>query len=493
MGKRDELTPEDFLAYLQKKVPGFRRESDRHRLALARMLWVGSTSKRRQHSHYGNQFSFAHTELNAMFGRGKFTEVNTRLNLFVVTPWSAERGYTKGFALAPRTKDLVETYLDNVHRRPVTSLLYETATGIQKCRSAPDAVASRDMEGITTTAWRRAKRLNDVRVDLHALWTLQASLIRARNTWRKEGQPPRRLFGDPSLESIERLIDAVGRVLRMARTDVLGEGRMVHRYCESGSGRLYGVGVTLQNIPAPIKQAALNGQWEYDFSNCHYAILDQMAARFGHDCTAVRHYLANKKAVRQQIADEAGITPERAKECLLATLYGARAALSWQHAIPAAIGKEAAARLYRTGAFREIKEDIQTARRKILAGWPTTRNGWLKNDFGKSIRATDSPEERLAHLIQGVEAKALKTVIDMHPDQIVLTQHDGWVSIDRLNVPAIEGAVQATTGYLLTLEENRIYMDLDSYFGRAEKQNATCQKVHSGQGLTPLSGGLYAN
>ena len=50
MGKRDDLIPEDFLVYLQKTAPGFRGEKDRHQMALAGMLWNG-TSKRRAHSH----------------------------------------------------------------------------------------------------------------------------------------------------------------------------------------------------------------------------------------------------------------------------------------------------------------------------------------------------------------------------------------------------------------------------------------------------------
>jgi hypothetical protein len=253
----------------------------------------------------------------------------------------------------------------------------------------------------------------------------------------------------------------------MARTDVLGDGYVMHRYAQSRSGRLYGVGVTLQNTPTLIKEAALAGQWEYDFSNCHFTILDQMAAQFGYDCTAIRHYLGNKNAIRAAIADQAGIKVEQAKVCLLATLYGARASLSRENAIPEEIGADAAARLYQVEQYMAIKADIQGARQKILAGWPRTRNGRLINAFKKAIPRTAKAEERLAHLIQGVEALALKTVIDMHPDQICLVQHDGWASPDRLSIKTIEEAVMEATGYRLDLEETRIQIDPDAYFLRA--------------------------
>ena len=468
MGRRDGLTPEDFLAFLKREIPGFRAEKDAHQLALAWMLWNG-TSKQRAHSHYADHFRFHHTEMDSAFGRRGFGPINERLGLFTVTHWSVDEGYTRAYALTHLAKQAVETYLDKVHRRPITRLLYADQAGkIKAQKTVPEAVASRGMDGMTTTAWRKARKLNAARVDLDGLRRLLAWLTKTRDAWRVGRPPAARLFADiPSLEVIERLTDATARIIRMAKTDVLGEGWVMHRYAQSRSGRLYGVGVTLQNAPTLIKQAALTGQWEYDFSNCHFAILDQMAALFGHDCAAVRHYLATKKATRQTIADQAGISVEQAKVCLLATLYGARASLSDQSAIPDLIGVEEAARLYQAEAFQVIKTDILAARQTILAGWPSTRNGRLINAFGKAIPRTAKAEERLAHLIQGVEALALKTVIDMHPDDICLVQHDGWASPNKLDTKAIERAVFEEVGYELTLEEERIQIDPDAYFLKA--------------------------
>lgn len=466
MGKRDELIPDDFLAYLLVHIPGLSAEKDRHQFALAKMLWNGA-NKQRAHSHYADHFRFSYAEMDAAFGRRQFDHVNQRLRLFTVTNWSVEEKFTKGYAPTDLAKQTIERYLAKVHRKPA-SLVYLDASGIKSLKSIPEAVASRGMDGMTTTAWRRAKTLNSARVDMGMLRRLQTWLIKTRDSWRAGQRPPAGLFAQiPSLEMIERLTNATGRIIRMARIDILGDGYVLHRYAQSRSGRLYGVGVSLQNAPTLIKQAALDGQWEYDFSNCHFTILDQMAARFGYDCTSIRHYLANKRQIREQIAGLAGIEVEQAKVCLLATLYGARATLLPMSAIPQTIGEEAARRLYAAAPYRAIKEDIQGARQAILANWPRTRNGRLINAFKKAIPRTAKAEERLAHLIQGVEALALKTVVDMYPDQICLVQHDGWASSDALDAPAIEAAVQEATGYRLSLEVERIQVNPDAYFLRA--------------------------
>ena len=71
MGKRDDLVPEDFLEHLRLSVSGFRGEDERHQMAVASMLWTGTT-KRRAHSHFENHFWFTYKEIGSEFGRGRF-------------------------------------------------------------------------------------------------------------------------------------------------------------------------------------------------------------------------------------------------------------------------------------------------------------------------------------------------------------------------------------------------------------------------------------
>jgi hypothetical protein len=270
--------------------------------------------------------------------------------------------------------------------------------------------------------------------------------------------------------------------MRASNTGIGGYGRLIHQYVESGSGRLFAQNVNLQNAPKIVKQAALYGQWEYDFSNCHFSIIDQMAARFGHECTAIRQYLASKDQTREVIARSAAIHKDDAKAALLAVMYGAKTVASNYNDIAAGLGLEAARRLFAVPEFMAIADDVKNARERILDGWPRTANGSIANDYGKAIRPVDkggktvSDAKLLSHIITGVEVSALVTAIKLYPDEIVLFQHDGWVSNRKLDHKAIEAAVQEATGYTLRLEWEQIYIDPAAPFAKAEKQQNAKRK-----------------
>ena len=239
---------------------------------------------------------------------------------------------------------------------------------------------------------------------------------------------------------------------------------MAHSYEEAQSGRLYPVGISLASAQGVVKDAALTGNWEYDIANCHYAIFAQMAAQSGFDCPVISGYLLNKEETRNAIALEAKITPRQAKTCLVALMYGARASTWRENAIPIEIGVEAATRLYKSPVFKGIDKEIRKARNIILSKCARSPKGWIKNAFGKSVPGTASKAQQMAHLLQGVEAKALQAVINLHPDDIILAQHDGFVSSRRLDVALLSAAITTATGYHLVLEETRLKADAYKYF-----------------------------
>jgi hypothetical protein len=459
--KKDNPIPEDLLTTLKQSVVGFRLESSEHQVQLAKMVWEGS-SKRRQHKYFEGAMSFTYKELNNAFGRGGFNLVNERLNFFTQTKnWSAEKKLTRGYWFSDAVKKVREQYLKRRWRKATRLLV---ANGLVM-KTLPQSVASKDKDGITTMAWRNARELNTVRVNIDYLNRLRRWLEQLKADYH-EGCIPASLYAPkPTMETVDRLLEMTSKIIRMANTDVAGHSCIPHRYAESTSGRLYARGVNLQSSPALVKQAALSGLWEYDFSNCHFAILTQMAQKFGYQCTVISHYLANKKAVRMGIAEQAEITEFDAKVCLLALMYGARQSEWHENAIPATIGVPAAKRLYAVELFSNIYDDVNGARNVILAGWKRNQRDSLTNDFGKAMKTKDSnPPKMLAHLIQGVEAKALRTVIDLYPNDIVLLQHDGFVATKKLDSKVIMDAVKEATGYQMDLESSRIQIDPDAYF-----------------------------
>jgi len=405
--------------------------------------------------------TFTHKDLESAFGRSKFELVNARLHLFRVTPnWSKNKRHTKGYSFSAALRDSVAEYLTASPWPSMTRLMMAEGRAV---KTVPPAVASKDKSGVTTHAWGAATKLNLVKVDLNALVKLKSELQDGCVELHKI-----EAAGDstaaPLRADVERAIEVIGKVCRLAMTDAAGEGYIAHHYEESDSGRLYPTGISLASAQTVVKDAALTGCWEYDVSNCHYAILAQMSAKFGHTCAAIDDYIKNKVAIRAAIADQAGISVREAKTCLVALMYGARTSTWHENAIPREIGEEAAARLYATPLFKGLSGDIAKARAAAMSKCVKTRTESIVNAFGKSISSTASQEQKMAHLLQGVEAKALQAVVNRYPDDIVLVQHDGFVSTARLDVNSISEAIFAATDYRLSLEERLLAADAQAYF-----------------------------
>jgi hypothetical protein len=407
MAKRDDVIPERFLLHLQSVIPGFASEKLEDQCELTRMVWLGRL-KRRQHRQFVGALSFHHAELDKAFGRGKFKVINDRLGIFEVSDhWDAgldphsSQKYTKAYRFSDALENARRSFL--IGGAPTTTKL-RMMSGDVMGKLPKLAVSSKDKLGVTTTAWKHAVGLNRVEVDLPMLRQLKFWLSGFRDSpmQRKDWRISVGLAEDidlPSQVLLERYIDATAQIIEMSQTEVAGLGVCFHSYVQAASGRLYARGINLQNSPTIIKQAALVGHWEYDYSNCHFSILRQLAGQYGYECSAISDYLAKKKATRNAIAKEAAISVTDVKTCLLAILYGARATEWKENAIPEEIGVEAAARLYKVPLFIGIKDDVAGARKAILAGYKRNKIGGLTNAFGKSIDGKVKAEKQLAHIL----------------------------------------------------------------------------------------------
>lgn len=460
MASRVETIPEDFLNHLAETIPGFSKENKKHQFELARMAWIG-VSKTNQHSHFKDAMSFTYQELERWFGRANFNLVNRHLGFFNMTPgWSKEKKFTRGYFFSELLRSSIDAYLALSPWPTKTRLI--KADG--KARTAIlHAVASKDKCGVSTNAWVNAKSLANVQVNQEALAALKSELQKACDDWRVAEETVG-TTSYPELAHFERAIEMIGKVSRLAMTDGAGASRMVHSYEEAKSGRLYPVGISLASVQSVIKDAALAGCWEYDISNCHYSILDQMASKAGYECLAVAHYLKNKDAVRAEIATHAKISIDDAKTCLVALIYGARVSASPKTAIAEAIGVPAAKLLKSSPIFKGLAKDIAKAQNVILSTCAKTAKGWYLNAFGKSISHEENPDQIMSHILQGAEAKALQAAINLYPKDIVIVQHDGFASTRRLDAASISKAIHAATGLNLLLAEKQLKAGAYGYF-----------------------------
>lgn len=454
---------ESFLKYLRRHLVGFKHEPARVQVALLGMI-MQAPSKFRQHDHYEGWARFHYQELEKKFGRGRFKAINQRLGVFHVhqdggrDDWSVVEGRTKAYQLTDKVTDLRGKFLQSVTRR-LTHLLTEDGD-IQ--RTLPSqAVEAKGRDGQTRKGWKGHSVRTDVPVNQGMLRLLMDG-IQAEKYAQEFGFQQSLFHAPTDPKYLEELDNEVRMAFHLTRNK-LAFGVMPHRYMESDSGRLYAKGFNLQNAYRPVRQAALAGCYDYDIENCHYSILEQMAAKFGYQCQAIKHYLSHKNQVRQSLSADLGIKVKDAKQALIALVYGATFSEDPRHALPKLLGVEKAQTLYLHPLFLSLGEDVAAARSAILKGHTVVRQT-IKNLRGLTmdVRKHDD-KQQLAHLLQGVEAVALEAAHQLYPDHIVLLQHDGFTSTSLLDNKAIEEAIFQATGYRLEVPAGEIVVcQLDS-------------------------------
>jgi hypothetical protein len=240
----------------------------------------------------------------------------------------------------------------------------------------------------------------------------------------------------------------------------LVQGQIIQHYIESPSGRLYGCVNHLQSTPREVREAALYGQANYDFENCHYSIFTQLCNRLGATTPAIDYYIANKKKLRAQLAATYGLTIKQVKECLLALIYGASLFYmgneysKYSTAIKDIVGAGIYEKLRNQKDFYNIAQEIK-ANTQLIIKQHSTKSG-ITNAVKKSLRPLSKYNNRqlLAHIIQGYEVQMLHIVLAKHGKEISLLQHDGFHSLNlHINIDALEKEIQMQTGFKMLISK----------------------------------------
>lgn len=468
--RRRRHFPDWLIETLGRVRPGFKLELPHHQHALAQLAWEIGDNRRKQHSEHPGYTSVGHDELDGNFGRGKFAKINERVQVFdrkeAHFRTDGGQGYTAALRLMPEVEQAMRSKMrDIIQNKKTIKLLDESG---RQMKTIPPAVGSKDVFGRNIEGWREGRVSKAVKIDAMRTKLLVKHLERQRDSRTCD------MFADLSTDDLNRQIAKANKMLVMASTDI-APGAVIHQYEQSESGRMYGFGENFQNSPKLLKQVALIGLWDYDISNCHFAIFQQMAAAVQVETPHITDYLDNKAATRQGIAQRVGITINQTKESLLALMYGAsikvekpriggRKQSDDLNDIAKNLGVEAAVRLFSDPVFLAIANDIKAGRAAILNATPITsgRNGKIiKNIRGLSLSTDSTPAQKLSHLTHGVEALMLDLINQRHADDIQVFQHDGFVSLRRLHVGDIEKMIFEMTGYIITLEEKCIDIPAD--------------------------------
>lgn len=487
---RYEQFDEAFLRYLERYLPGFKRQPKDVRLALCAMIYEAPT-RYRAHSHHDGYARFTWQELEQSFGRGRFKAINDELGLFEVLKedgresWSKAEARTKAYMLTEQVATIRADYLKGVFKRGATRLMTQDGKYLQSRPAS--ALAAKNKDGQNRRGFHGLPVTSLVPVNLVQIKKLMVS-IEARLLENEAGFVTGELFSAlPNIKFLKALHQDAAMLVGKAR-HAEWPGYVLHRYEEAPSGRVYAATKpNLQNCYRVLREAAMAGRYDIDIENCHYSILAQMAAAHGYQCTVINGYLDNKRQFRESLAADFGTSIRQVKDALIALIYGAKFSERAKDALPMIFNSKAlAAKAYEHPMFEKLRNDIAAARAVVLAAQEVTRRT-IKNCRGLTIRSDGSNErQQLAHLLQGVEVAALEAAYRLYPREIVLLQHDGFSATCQLDTERIETAMFKATGYRLKVEQKVIQVNLsdafDAHPDTTKNQIKTGRKANAGAG-----------
>lgn len=232
------------------------------------------------------------------------------------------------------------------------------------------------------------------------------------------------------------------QIYGFANTEQFGWGMYPQEFHRSDNGRVTGVTNSLQNVDRDIREAALNGYYDYDVSNCHFAILEQVG-----DYPTIRDYVENTKQRRNQIAKDIGADYEDVKRCLLAMLYGAnRGKNEYKCAIAGYLGRDKVDMFWDHPYVVDLYAECKAAARKLL--------GVDKIDF-----------KQLSYELTTIESKILEDVTE--GTIIHVPYFDGWVSDLPYDCRELERLIEERHGIRTTIKCRKI-----DYWGQFEDNGA---------------------
>lgn len=412
---------------------------------LAYVCWIAE-NKARQHKEFDGWYSLNHLELEARFGQGKFAKLNDKHQILEVRKGTPAQT-TNGYRLLPDIAEALRSHLLNLNASPAALTKWVGPAGRAMYRP-PRLSSPKVLRKLPALLKDKPLVLEYTPVDLAALARLDAQLACAERVSGPQRDQLLSMLGLGREIDLRRLRSILNRVRTSARLDLVGRGRIAHEYVQCDTGRLFATGVSLQSSPKLIKRVALHGYYEYDIENCHPSFFEALAGHAGVDCPMVRYYLTHKVAVRQEVSGRLGITVQQFKDCLLALTYGAAASLRSENNIPKEIGVDKAREFFRDPFVAAFKQELMAGRKAILKRWPQ-KGGQIFNALGLPISTKAKASERLAHLLQGIEAQALLAIVAKYHGQILLLEHDGFVSRSPLDRHDVERLVYEATGFSL--------------------------------------------
>lgn len=467
------------LMNFAKDWPSMQGLKDAHKYIVASLIWVHCDNQKAYAHKCGNGFLIDSRmiRLSGALGRDYLRILSSTELIKCGSEYSKEREEARCYELTPAAHDFIESYHSSKPKRGVLVAVKNKGV-LEKQRKPSQAVLSRD--SLNNNARNKLALQTAHKINVEALQRLRKALAQHKDRLTFGITPERltdayRAIGEaiadkPQQEALGyvlRRFKSAGKFISLATTNAdLPEGEIYQTYQECVTGRLYGYGTSLQNAPREVRHAALCGQYDYDFENCHYAILHQLAQRQGIPTPYIADYLQRKKYHRERLATALSVDSDAIKQCLIALVYGAAlktkpymkrtssGALKQETpAILNVLGEQAATTLLDDDFFVGLAKDIKKAGKAVTEAYRNAGNGKLINAIGKCNKGADP----LAHILQGYEAKMLAIAVDLFASDISIIQHDGFTAKSgNLDTALLQREIEVQTGLKMAISCDEI-------------------------------------
>lgn len=427
------MFPPSLLKFIGEEYPPYKDLQINHQRIIAQMLWM-MTQTQYRHLKYPNAIALPKNLIERLWKTPKVMQRVIQSNYFAVLIGDNFSGYCSAYFPQPyMCRALIKTL---EYKEPETFIDIDGDT----LRIPKNPILSRSAETDdgkkSNSKWKGIKCQNPIPINIESL----------------------DYFSSTTENSHHQM--AALRILKEAR-NITCFGQIPALYEQKKTGRISEVLSGLQSTPREVVRAAFADSWDYDISNCHFAILSEWANKLGKSAPVIDFYLANKKKVRQELAidcksdldlDEA---VKLIKKCLLSLVYGA--VLNddeSRSSIGKTLGEGSATRFISHQFVKNLTTEIRSLQKFIIDDLPK-HAGRYGNHMGIYTDEKD-PKKLLSHALQGVEAIALKSILEHFGAHILLCMHDGWISEKQLKTTNLEKIIRASTGFSLEVEEVQI-------------------------------------
>ena len=251
--------------------------------------------------------------------------------------------------------------------------------------------------------------------------------------------------------------------IRDALNNTVAPNHYVQLYREGSNGRLYAESNT--NFPniimmsKTVRSVIFSGMnlYDYDISNCFFAIFLGLCEQVGFDCPRIREYVNDKSNLRKTWSKKFQADEDDLKAYFISWLTGCNNSPIRDNSSYPTLGYEVLLAVKNDPFLSDMFYEILGGR-KLINEFYRNDDGLIVNCLGK-VQQRDEPNKKnepgkeLGHILNGQEVSIMQTVNHFIGEENMLALvFDGWIG-KRIDVSAVEAEVKQKLGFDIQFDE----------------------------------------